>query len=62
LRGRWADEQTFLVDYPYPPNGTPALGELGDTQFQFKFTGDKLNITIEQIVFGGDPIVFEGNR
>lgn len=62
LRGRWADEQTFLVDYPYPPNGTPALGELGDTQFQFKFTGDKLNITIEQIVFGGEPIVFEGNR
>ena len=57
-----ADEQTFLIDYPYPANGNPILGELGETQFQFKFTGDKLSVTIAQIVFGGEPIVFEGTR
>ncbi len=62
LRGRWTDEQTFLIDYPYPANGNPILGELGEKQFQFKFTGDKLSVTIAQIVFGGEPIVFEGTR
>ena len=62
LRGRWADDQTFLIDYPYPANGNPILGELGETQFLFKFTGDNLNVTIEQLVFGGEPIVFEGTR
>ena len=40
LRGRWVDDQTFVVDYPYPAVGTPTLGELGKTEFQFEFTGD----------------------
>jgi CubicO group peptidase (beta-lactamase class C family) len=62
LRGHWQDEQTFLVDYPYPPSGMPRLGELGETQFQFKFTDNTLKITIEELVFGGEPIVFEGTR
>jgi CubicO group peptidase (beta-lactamase class C family) len=62
LRGRWIDEQTFLLDYPYPASGTPVLGELGETQFQLKFTGDNLEVTIEQLVFGGEPIVFNGSR
>jgi hypothetical protein len=40
----------------------PRLGELGETQFQFKFTDNTLKITIEELVFGGEPIVFEGTR
>ncbi len=62
LRGRWKDEQTFLVDYPYPPSGMPRLGELGETQFQFNFSGNKLEVVIQQLVFGGEPVVFEGTR
>jgi CubicO group peptidase (beta-lactamase class C family) len=62
LRGRWKDEQTFLVDYPYPPSGAPRLGEFGETQFQFKFSGDKLEVVIQQLVFGGEPVVFDGTR
>ena len=28
LRGQWADEQTFIVDYPYPAAGATVLGDL----------------------------------
>jgi hypothetical protein len=62
LRGQWTDQQTFVIDYPYPAGGAPVLGELGETQFQFKFTGDKLNVMVEQLVFGGEPVIFEGTR
>jgi CubicO group peptidase (beta-lactamase class C family) len=62
LRGRWTDEQTFAIDYPYPAVGSPTLGELGETEFQFKFTGDKLEVTVQQLVFGGESIIFEGSR
>jgi CubicO group peptidase (beta-lactamase class C family) len=62
LRGRWADEQTFVVDYPYPLAGTPVLGELGETEIRFKFTGDDLDVTAEQTVFGGEPLVVKGSR
>ena len=62
LRGRWVDDQTFVVDYPYPAVGTPTLGELGETEFQFEFTGDQVKVTVQQIVFGGEAVVFEGSR
>ena len=62
LRGRWVDDQTFVVDYPYPAVGTPTLGELGETEFQFEFTGDQVEVTVQQIVFGGEAVVFEGSR
>ena len=62
LRGSWTDEQTFVIDYPYPAMGSPTLGELGETEFQFKFTGDKLEVTVQQLVFGGESIIFEGSR
>jgi hypothetical protein len=62
LRGYWVDEQTFVVQYPYPPNGPAVLGELGETEFQFKFAGDRLQVTVQQLVFGGEALVFEGFR
>lgn len=62
LRGRWANEQTFVVDYPYPAGGMPILGELGETEFRFRFVEDKLEVTIQQDVFGGPPLVIEGSR
>jgi hypothetical protein len=62
LRGRWIDEQTFLIEYPYPAAGAPVLGELGETEFQFKFTGNTVEVTVQQLVFGGEAIVFEGER
>jgi CubicO group peptidase (beta-lactamase class C family) len=62
LRGRWVDEQTFVIDYPYPAAGTPTLGELGETEFQFRFAGDTVEVAVEQLVFGGEVIVFKGSR
>ena len=62
LRGRWINEQTFVIEYPYPTVGGPRLGELGETEFQFKFTGEQLEVTVEQLVFGGEAIVFAGIR
>jgi CubicO group peptidase (beta-lactamase class C family) len=62
LRGRWADEQTFVVEYPYSAAGAPVLGELGETEFRFKFTGDNVEVTVQQLIFGGEAIVLEGSR
>ena len=62
LRGRWMDDETFVIDYPYPMFGGTVLGELGETEFQFKFINDKLEVTVSQQVFGGETIVFEGTR
>jgi hypothetical protein len=62
LRGRWQDEQTFVIDYPYPPYGTAVLGELGKTEFRFKFSGDELEVTVEELIFGGEPLSIKGSR
>jgi CubicO group peptidase (beta-lactamase class C family) len=62
LRGRWVDEQTFVADYPYPPYGSAALGELGETEFRFKFSGDRLEVTVEELIFGGEPVSIKGSR
>jgi CubicO group peptidase (beta-lactamase class C family) len=62
LRGRWRDEQTFVIDYPYPPYGSPLLGELGETEFRFRFSGDQLEVTVEELIFGGEPLSIKGLR
>ena len=62
LRGEWLDEQTFLIDYPYPAYGAPVLGELGETEFRFTFEGDDLQVAVEQITFGAEPMILQGTR
>jgi CubicO group peptidase (beta-lactamase class C family) len=62
LRGRWEDENVFTLDYPYPLTGRTTLGARGESQFQFKFTGDILEVTAKQLIFGGEPIVLTGSR
>jgi len=62
LRGYWEGEDVFILDYPYPLSGGTTLGELGESQFQFRFTGDILEVTARQNVFGGEPIVLTGSR
>lgn len=62
LRGRWADDQTFIVDYPYPAVGATVLGELGETEFRFKFIGATVEVTAEQLIFGGEPVIIQGSR
>jgi len=62
LRGRWLNETTLVIDYPYA-FGTPTiLGELGESEFRFTFTENKLSVIFEQLVFGGEPIMIEGSR
>ena len=62
LRGRWTGEDIFIIDYPYPLTGMTTLGELGESQYLFRFNGDILQVTVEQLVFGGEPIVLTGSR
>jgi hypothetical protein len=62
LRGHWQDEEVFILDYPYPLTGGTTLGEMGESEFQFRFTGDILEVTARQLVFGGEPIVLTGSR
>lgn len=61
LRGRWQSDDIFMIDYPYPLTGPTRLGELGESEFQFQFTGHTVRVNVEQLIFGGEPIVFEGS-
>lgn len=60
LRGRWLNGNTFRVDYPYDLAGLASLAELGRSELQFKFAGDKLEIVARRLIFGGDPIIVTG--
>ena len=62
LRGHWVDEQTLVVDYPYSLAGMKVLGETAESEFRFKFIGNKVEITAQQFLFGGDPLILEGMR
>jgi hypothetical protein len=62
LRGRWVDEQSFLIDYPYPAVGAPVLGELGETEFRFTFVGNEVKVSAEEKIFGGEPMLITGSR
>lgn len=62
LRGRWADEQTFVVDYPYPLAGMMVLGETAESEVRFKFIGNKVEVSAEQITFEMDSIHVTGTR
>jgi CubicO group peptidase (beta-lactamase class C family) len=62
LRGHWEQDNLFILDYPYPLTGSTALGELGESEFHFHFTGDRLDVVVQQLVFGGEGILFTGSK
>lgn len=62
LRARWVDEQTFVVDYPYPLAGMMVLGETAESEIRFKFIGNKVEMTAEQLTFEMESIHVEGTR
>lgn len=62
LRGHWADEETFIIDYPYPLGGTAVLGETAESEYRFKFTENTLEATAKQFLFDRDPIVLNGTK
>jgi hypothetical protein len=62
LRGRWVDDQTFVIDYPYSLGGMMVLGELEESEFRFTFSGNQVKVTAEQLVFAGEPMVVEASR
>jgi hypothetical protein len=62
LRGRWEGKDVFVLDYPYPLNGPTVLGELGESQLRFRFSGNGMEVTAQQVVFGGEPLILKANR
>jgi hypothetical protein len=62
LRGRWTDDQTFIVDYPYPMAGIMVLGETAESEVRFKFIGNQVEVTAEQLTFEMDSIHVTGTR
>jgi CubicO group peptidase (beta-lactamase class C family) len=52
LRGRWTNEQTFSVDLPTLGTGT--------TEVEMKFHADEVDIAIQPVIFGGQPLVLKG--
>lgn len=60
LRGRWSGDNTFVVDYPFAIIGAPSLAELGATELRLVFYGQELEITIQPLIFGGEPFKLHG--
>jgi hypothetical protein len=60
LRGAWTSADTFAVEYPYPLNSAPVLGELGENVIAVTFQGGTLAITVQETVFGGPPVKLHG--
>lgn len=55
MRGRWLDDQTFMIEWIQP--GIP-----GSARIWLKYSRDSVEVTIEQLVFGGEPVVFRGTK
>ncbi len=62
LRGRWIGQNTFVVDYPYALSGPLNLAELGASEFSFTFSESSVEVAARQLIFGGEPVVFQGTR
>jgi hypothetical protein len=42
--------------------GSTVLGQASDSTFRFHFIGDMLEVTAQQLIFGGEPVVVKGSR
>ena len=56
------NENTFILDSPFPMAVLAVLGELGETEFRLKFNGEQVEVSAKQVVFGSAPFVFSGKR
>jgi hypothetical protein len=54
-RGRWEDEETFVVE-------EIRIGELAEYEYRLTFTGGEMTITAQDRVFGGAPVELHGTR
>jgi hypothetical protein len=62
LRGHWEGSNLFVLDYPYPLTSATVLGEMGVSEFRFAFAENKVDVSVQQLVFGGEPIILEGSK
>jgi hypothetical protein len=42
--------------------GLQQLGELSETRLLFRFTDDRMEVTVTPHIFGGEPVVISGGR
>ena len=55
MRGHWADDQTFMVEWTQP-------GNTGSLEIWLKYSGDHLEIAVQPVIFGGEPAVIKGSK
>jgi CubicO group peptidase (beta-lactamase class C family) len=53
MRGRWADEQTFMIEWTQP-------GLTNSAEIWLKYGEDSVEITVEQLILGGEPTRIKG--
>jgi CubicO group peptidase (beta-lactamase class C family) len=56
MRGHWADDQTFVVEY------VPLPVDAGSSIITLKYQGDQIEISIARRVLGGQPMVIKGTQ
>ena len=54
LRGHWVDDRTFIAELPTPDRGT--------SEVQMKFQGDNVEVVIQPVIFGGQPLIIKGRK
>jgi CubicO group peptidase (beta-lactamase class C family) len=55
LRGHWTDDQTFMVEWTQP-------GNTGSLEIGLTYTGENVEISVQPIIFGGEPTMIKGSR
>jgi hypothetical protein len=55
MRGTWLDDQTFVVEW------MPMPGNNGGTEIRTTFDGDRIELSLQPVIFGGEPVVIQGS-
>lgn len=55
MRGRWIDEQTFVIEWTIP-------GWANSTAIGLKYREDRVEIMIEPLIFSSEPTLIEGTK
>ncbi len=55
MRGHWADDQTFMVEWTQP-------GNTGSLEIGLKYSGNNLEISVQPLIFGAEATIINGTK
>lgn len=56
MRGKWVDDQTFVVEW------MPMPGDNGTLEVWAKFEDERIELSVQPVLFSGEPVVIKGTK